>query len=175
MGNQKRGNGAWQFHGKSRLPHKPFMLCIINGAIWGLDKRSIDDYKVWYTSYIGEGDSSSFSSLSKVDPYEGVSISKKECVCHVQNRLGSRLRTLKKRMGKTPLKDGKPIGGTSRLTDKTMNKMQCYFGQTIRDNTDNVYLMKKGLWAILWHCSEADKDAPGTRHQFCPRGGRYLV
>ena len=133
-------------------------------------KRSISDYKVRYTSYIGDGDSSSFSSLCKADPYGGVTISKKECVGHVQKRLGSRLRTLKKKMGKTPLKDGKPIGGTNRLTDKMMNKMQCYFGQTIRANTDSVYLMKKGIWAILWHCSEDDKDTPGTRHQFCPRG-----
>ena len=53
---------------------------------------------------------------------------------------------------------------------KTMNEMQCYFGQTIGDNTDGVYLMKKGIWAILCHCSEEDKDAPGTRHQFCPGG-----
>ena len=30
--------------------------------------------------------------------------------------------------------------------------------------------MKKGIWAILWQCSEEDKDAPGTRHQFCPKG-----
>ena len=30
--------------------------------------------------------------------------------------------------------------------------------------------MKKGIWAILWHCTEEDKDAPSTRHQFCPRG-----
>ena len=51
-------------------------------------KRSIDDYKVRYTSYIGDADSSSFSRLSKADPYEGVSISKKECAGHVQKRLG---------------------------------------------------------------------------------------
>ena len=105
----------------------------------------------------------------KADPYEGVSISKKECVAHVQTRLGSRLRTLTKKLGKTLLKDGKTIGGTNRLTDKVINKMQCYFGQTIREKSDSVYLMKKGIRAILWHCSEEDKDAPGTRHQFCPR------
>ena len=77
---------------------------------------------------------------------------------------------VKEKMWKILLKDGKPIEGTNRLTDKTMNKTQCYFGKTIRDNTDGVYLMKKGIWAILWHCSEEDKDGPGTRHQFFPRG-----
>ena len=60
--------------------------------------------------------------------------------------------------------------GYNHLTDKMMNKMQCYFGQTIRENTDSVYLMKKRICAILWHCSEEYKDTPGTRHQFCSRG-----
>ena len=88
---------------------------------------------------------------------------------HVQKRLGLRLRTLKKKFGRTLLKDGKPIGGTNRLTYKVMNKAQCYFEQTIRENTDSVYIMKKGIWAICWHCAE-DKAASGIRHQFCPRG-----
>ena len=74
------------------------------------------------------------------------------------------------KIGKTLLKDGKPIGGTNLLTDKVMNKMQCYFMQTIRENTGSVYLMKKGIRAILWHCSEEDKDTLGTRHRFCLRG-----
>ena len=39
-----------------------------------------------------------------------------------------------KKLGKTPLKDRKPTRGTNCLTDKMMNKMQCYFGQT-RENT----------------------------------------
>ena len=47
-------------------------------------KRSLSDYNLRYTSYIGDGDSSSFSSLYKADPYDGVPITKKECVGHVQ-------------------------------------------------------------------------------------------
>ena len=81
--------------------------------------------------------------------------------------MGTRLRTLKKKMGKTLLSDKKPIGGTNRLTDKMMNKMQCYFGQAIRGNTGSIYQMKKAIWAILWHCSV--EGTPSTRHQFCPR------
>ena len=65
-------------------------------------------------------------------------------VGHVQKRLGSRLRTLKKKNGENTHEGWKTNWGTNRLTDETMNKMQCYFGQTIRDNTDSIYLMKKG-------------------------------
>ena len=88
-------------------------------------------------------------------------------MAHVQKRLGTRLRTLKKD-GKASVIRSKPIGGTNRLTDKMMNKMQCYFGQDIRGNTDSIYQMKKAIWAILWHCS-VKEGTPSTRHQFCPK------
>ena len=52
---------------------------------------------------------------------------------------------IKKKMGKTQLSDKKQIGGTNRLMDKMMNKMQCYFNQAIRGNTDSIYQMKKAI------------------------------
>ena len=106
-------------------------------------QRSVQKHNLRYTSYIGDGDSSSFTS--KADPYNGTPVVKKEFVRHVQKRLGTRLRTFKKKMGKTPLSDQKPIGDTNCLTDKMMNKMQCYFGQSIRGNTDSIYQMKKAI------------------------------
>ncbi len=80
--------------------------------------------------------------------------------------------------GTFPLKSlpngGKLIGGTNRITEKIMNQVQCYSGKTIRENSDSVYLMNKGIWAILGHCSE-DTDTPGTRHHFYPRGDDTCV
>ena len=130
-------------------------------------ERSIERNKLRYTTYIGDGDSSSYSTVSKADPYKGTPINKGECVGHVQKRLGTRLRAMKKQMGKTPLSDGKTIAGQGRLTDKVMNKMQCYFGMAIRSNTSSLFLMKKGVGAVLFHCSTADSSA--TRHMYCPR------
>ena len=74
------------------------------------------------------------------------------------------------------LRDGNIINGKGRPTDKICNKMQNYFGMTIRQNTASawnndatktLYSMKKGVLAVLRHCT----DLPDIedRHRFCPR------
>ena len=56
--------------------------------------------------------SSSFSSIEKDEPYgPDVPIKKLECVGRVQKRLGTALRKLKTTKSRTPLADGKSIGG----------------------------------------------------------------
>ena len=68
-----------------------------------------------YTSYIGDGDTKSYSEIVKKDPYPGTVVQKLECVGHVQKRVGGRLRKLKS-SDKTPLSDGKSLSGKGRLT-----------------------------------------------------------
>ena len=77
--------------------------------------------------------------------YGDVSIEKLECVGHVQKRLGSRLRSLKRRLGKTPVGDGKGIGGAGRLTKNRINKLQVYFGKAIRQNTHSIMAMQNAV------------------------------
>ncbi|GBM19685.1 hypothetical protein AVEN_199854-1 [Araneus ventricosus] len=61
-----------------------------------LFQRSESERGVRYLNYIGDGDSSTFLSISACHPYgENVPLSKVECVGHVQKRMGSRLRKLK--------------------------------------------------------------------------------
>ena len=49
-----------------------------------------------YKWYIGDGDSSSFSEVVTTRPYEEtVTIEKRECIGHVQKRIGTRCRTLR--------------------------------------------------------------------------------
>ena len=44
------------------------------------------------------------------------------------------------------LSDGKGIGGgKERLTDKVINTLQNHYGITIRQNTDNLYAMRKAI------------------------------
>ena len=75
-------------------------------------KRSIEQNNLRYTEYLGDGDSSSFNSVAKDEPYgPDVPIKKLECVGHVQKRLGTALRKLKTTKSRTPLADGKSIGG----------------------------------------------------------------
>lgn len=62
-----------------------------------LCNRSKDKLNLRYTRYLGDGDSKGFANVLENDPYGVyVNITKLECVDHVQKRLGSRLRRLKK-------------------------------------------------------------------------------
>ena len=92
---------------------------------------------------------------------------KLECVGHVQKRLGSRLRSLKKRLGKTPLQDGKSIGGAGRLPNNRIDKLQVYYGKAIRENTHNIESMKTAVMAIWHHTKSTDEDPD---HDLCPTG-----
>ena len=127
---------------------------------------SEDDRKLWYINYIGDGDSKSYSDVVEHDPYHGKEVKKLECIGHIQKRLGTRSRKLKT-TNKSALSDGKPIGGKGWLTDKMINKLQNYFGITIRQSKGKtVYELKKAIGAVLFHCSEASNL--DTRHQMCP-------
>lgn len=71
-------------------------------------QRSEELYGVRYKHYIRDGDSKTYSQIVKSNPYEDTSVVKKECIGHVQKRMGSRLRACKKAT--------KGIGGKGKLT-----------------------------------------------------------
>ena len=57
-------------------------------------ERSVEN-QVKYRNYIGDGDSKTYSAVVASKPYgENFIINKKECVGHVQKRMGTRLREL---------------------------------------------------------------------------------
>ena len=69
----------------------------VEGAkkIWA---RSVEDLKLRFITFIGDGDSKAFDQLVANNPYgEDVTLIKHECVGHVQKRLGTALRKLKKK------------------------------------------------------------------------------
>ena len=63
-------------------------------------KRSIAKYNVLYRYYIGDGDSKTYTGLVNSHPHDDVEVIKKECIGHVQKRMGSRLRNLVKKKQK---------------------------------------------------------------------------
>ena len=70
-------------------------------------------------------------------------------------------------MGKK-LSDGKETGrGKGRLTDKVTNTIQNHYGMAIRQNTNNLYAMKKAVTAVLHHSTT--KKGPKKRHQYFSR------
>jgi len=136
-----------------------------------LFSRSLMKNNLRYTSYIGDGDTSSFSDVVSSKPYGNINIEKLECVGHVQKRMGTCLRNLRKSQKGKKLIDSKlgqiSLSGKGKLTDKAINLFQNYYGMAIRQNVDNFYNMQKSVWAVLFHNSDIEDE--NTRHQFCPR------
>ena len=126
---------------------------------------SVEKHNLIYENYIGDGDTSSFRDICEANPYKdyGILPSKLECIGHIQKRLGTRLRELRKSHTGTHT----PLSGRGRLTDKVINSLQNFYGQAIRENQGNLYAMKKAVGAILWHCTDFGDDEKG--HQYCPR------
>ena len=60
--------------------------------------------------------------------------------------------------------------GKGLLTN--INTLQNYYGMAIRQNASDVYGMKKGVGAVLYHCTDVKDEE--ERHQFVceiKRGG----
>ncbi|KAK3911583.1 Halomucin [Frankliniella fusca] len=119
-------------------------------------------------NYIGDGDSKTYKALVESDPYRDkkLVVKKRECTAHVQKRMGTRLRNLKKELSGKKLSDGKPLAGKGWLTDKIIDQIAQYYGKAIR-SSKTVTEMKTKVWAIYYHMSATDAK---PTHQFCPKG-----
>lgn len=119
--------------------------------------------------YIGDGDSKVYLAIKTEQLYGNLlTTSKKECIGHVQKRMGTRLRNLKKSYGNQKLSDGKTIGGKGRLTAKVMDQLTVYYGNAIRAHAStSVQEMKNAILATFFHKSSTDEK---PQHHFCPEG-----
>ena len=130
-------------------------------------QQSINNHKLRYNNYMGDGDSSSFNKVVQSKVYgEIVIINNLEYAGHIQKRLGFRLRTLRQTYKGKKLSDGKGISGKGRLTDRAISLLENCFEMAIRQNSD-VPFVKKAIGAVLFHCSESECDE--QRHLVCPR------
>jgi len=113
------------------------------GAIVEMFKRSMEKLSVMYKFYIGDGDSKTFTGVKNAKPYgDNVQIYKKECVGHVQKRMGTRLRSLVKNvveevLSKGKIKKKKLLSGKGKLTAKLIDKLTIYYGLAIRRHSDS--------------------------------------
>ena len=80
--------------------------------------RSISQNKLRYINYYGDGNCKSYSYVK--DTYPGITVCKLEYVGHVQKRVGSRLRNLKKTF--------KGLLGKGKLINATIDRLQNYYG-----------------------------------------------
>ena len=94
---------------------------------------NIKKHNVRYINYITDGDTKIYKAIVDDQPYgSGVKVEKRECVGHVQKRMGTQLRKLKDSMKGKKLSDGKTLGGKNRLTDAAINTLTVYYGNATR-------------------------------------------
>ena len=93
-----------------------------------------------------DGDSKTFPAIENV--YMTCNyprkVLKRECVGHVQKRVGNRLRKLKKRVH--------GLGGKGKLTEAIIDRLQNYYGIAIRSNKGDIAGMKTAIYASLSCC-----------------------
>lgn len=135
-------------------------------------KRSIEKFQVRYKNYIGDVDSKTHSGLLKAALYNNYEIIKKECIGHVQKRMGSRLCDLVKNKTQSMEKDGKTINkkvlsGKGKLTAKLIDKLTVYYGLAIKINCDSVDSMYNAIWGTYYHYCSTDEN---PQHEMCPGG-----
>lgn len=126
-------------------------------------QRSLEKYKLRYTTMLSDGDSRTFHALTEQAVYGFIKVEKKDCVNHVHKRMGAALRALvdKKKA------QGEPLGGKGRLTQERIKKIMNYYGWALRSHKNDVPGMKRAVEATLLHMSSTD-DAP--KHDLCLEG-----
>lgn len=122
-------------------------------------ERSWEYYGIRYTVYIGDGDSKTFIAILRKNPYaDEFQVIKCECIGHVQKRIGTRLRNLKK---------NEKLGGRGKLTDGLIKQMSTYYGLAIRRNINSVTDMRAAVLATYYHLCSTDEN---PHHEYCPPG-----
>nr|XP_034195323.1 uncharacterized protein LOC117611486 [Osmia lignaria] len=118
---------------------------------WVIHARTQEElYGTQYTHYIGNGDSITYKGIIDSKPYGDKVIVKKDCINHVQKRMGTRLRQLKK--------THKGLGGRGKLTDKMISELCNYYGKAIRENNESVEKMLNAIWATIYHKRSLDEN-----------------
>ena len=134
--------------------------------------RSIEKYRICYSTFVGDGDSSTYGDVKRAcyDKYgNDYTVVKEECVGHVQKRLGNALREYKRKNKGKKLCDGKGISGKNRLTDRICDKMQNHYGSAIRNNSNDKDGMHNAIWAIFKHMIRSDGESLKQQHYYCPQ------
>ena len=131
--------------------------------IW---RRLEQKHNLRYTVMLSDGDSKAYDSVVSDKPYgQDIAIEKEDCVNHISKRMGTALRNLVA----TSKAQRQSIAGKGKLTQERITKVQNYYGRAIKDNANDVELMKKRIFAILFHLSSSNEH---PKHIHCPPGAK---
>lgn len=160
------GNCETNFTGKSGAMEKTMAQNMWN--------RSEDKNSMRYTTFIGDGDSSTHKALVDNPPYEDHPVEKEECVNHVTKRIVTRLMKLRKEhvveiitsTGRTIKRS--VLGGRNKLTQDAITSLGKYFGKAIRDNEGGtIEGMRNACLSGFLHVTSTEEDHD---HSLCPKG-----
>ena len=120
--------------------------------IW---KRSVDKNKLVYSTYVGDGDSSSFKNLLNSNPYQGIeAVRKEECLGHVQKRLKKHLK--------------KKSSSYSKLAAGKVERVgQLYALVVCQNRGKSPSDIQKALWNLLDHLLEKHDNCPLSTDSWC--------
>lgn len=128
-------------------------------AIKEMFLRSEKKFGVKYGNYIGDGDSKTYKAILDINPYDDeLTVIKSECVGHVEKRMGTRLRNVKKTQ---------KLGDKGKLTDALIKKLTTYYGLAIRKNSDSVDNMKREIMATFYHLYSTNEK---PQYDYCLLG-----
>ena len=143
--------------------HKPSCPANISGTSQGMEgsaaveiwKRSVEENQLVYSTYVGDGDSSSFRNLLKSDPYQGIeTVRKEECLGHVQKRLKKHLR--------------KKSNAYSKLTAGKVERVGQLYALVVSQNRGkSPSEIHKALCNLLDHLLEKHGNCPFSRESWC--------
>ena len=102
-------------------------------------QRSVQRYNIHYNPFIGDGDSSAYSTIDRERPYDPtVFIKKEECINHVTKRIDTNLRRLIKEYKGKKHEDGKGLSGEGKLTISCIDAIHRFYAQAICNSKGNV-------------------------------------
>lgn len=117
---------------------------------------SEEQFGVRYGNYIGDGDSKTFNAILDLNPYgDNLTVVNNECIGHVEKRMGTWLRNLKKK---------EKLSEREKLTNLLIKKLTTYYGLAIRRNVDSVDDMKKEIMATYKHLCSTNEN---SMHENC--------
>ncbi|GFU65311.1 uncharacterized protein TNCV_315201 [Trichonephila clavipes] len=97
-------------------------------GVYRIFERSVEMRILQYANFFGDGVSKGYASVK--DIYGKKTVTKYECIGHIQKSVGTKLRILKSKR--------KDLGDRGKLTDDFIDKLQNYYGIAIRDNVNNL-------------------------------------
>ena len=112
-------------------------------------QRSLIHNGVWYTNYLGDGDSNGSLQVTETKPYGDTIIT--ELLNHEDHIQKSMVIWLKKLGGGKKFPGAKPITGQDHITDAEVDLLQRYYGLAVRRNQGNLKEMRKAVWVMFCH------------------------